>query len=108
MSDEMSVQGARKAINFIIDGEFSLALWEGVYLDIDCEQLLSLLSSIRNALSYGVENKKIKGIVKHGFLYSMKSWDLSRDKISTNVAVAGDMAIAEANKFIKKRAITVE
>ncbi|MEA3343013.1 MAG: hypothetical protein U9Q92_02505, partial [archaeon] len=67
MGNEIAFRFGKRGVRLIKEGNFQLDAWEDVYDKVDNAQLLSLLSSIRNALSYGIENKVIRGIVKAGF-----------------------------------------
>ncbi|MFH1127016.1 MAG: hypothetical protein V1718_02805 [archaeon] len=92
----------------IKEGNFQLISWEEIYDKIDEDHILNLLSAIRNALFYGVENKTIRGIVKAGFTHSIENWNNHRDKVDKDLIVIGDRAIKVANEFIKKNKIKVE
>jgi len=110
MSDqnEHAFRLGKRAIRLIKEGNFQLDAWEEIYEKIDNDELMYLLSSIRNALAYGAEHKVMRGIVKSGFIYAMDNWSNNRKETNKDILVIGDRAIKVANDFIKKSGIRSE
>ncbi len=108
MENEVSFRLGKRAVRLIKEGNFELAAWEEIYDKMDCAELLTLISSIRNALSYAAENKVIRGIVKAGYVHSIERWDECRDKLDNDVLLIGDRAIKVCDEFIKMNRIKVD
>lgn len=108
MTNENSFRLGKRGIRLLKEGILDMAAWEEIYDKIDNQMLLNLLSSLRNALSYGIENKVLRGIVKAGFTYSIENWNNGRDKTENDILIIGDRAIKVANEFLKKNKIKVE
>ncbi|RLG12505.1 MAG: hypothetical protein DRN71_06035 [Candidatus Nanohalarchaeota archaeon] len=108
MGNEVSFRLGKRAVRLIKEGNFELGAWEEIYDKVDSAELLSLVSSMRNALGYGVRNKVIRGIVKAGYVHSVEMWNECRGEMDSDILVIGDRAVKVADEFIKKNRIKVE
>lgn len=108
MGNEIAFKFGKRGVRLIKEGNFQLDAWQDVYDKVDNARLLSLLSSVRNALSYGIENKVIRGIVKAGFVHCIEEWNNHRKEMDNDILVIGDRAVKVADDFIKKNKIKVE
>ena len=108
MGNEIAFRLGKRAVRLIKEGNFELGAWEEIYDKVDSAELLSLVSSMRNALGYGVENKVIRGIVKAGYVHSVEKWNECREDMDSDILVIGDRAVKVADEFIKKNRIKVE
>lgn len=108
MGNDNSFRLGKRAVRLIKEGNFELGAWEEIYDKVDNAELLSLVSSMRNALGYGVENKVMRGIVKAGYVHSIERWSECREDMDSNILVIGDRAVKVADDFIKKNGIKVE
>ncbi len=108
MGNEIAFRLGKRAVRLIKEGNFELGAWEEIYDKVDNAELLSLVSSMRNALGYGVENKVIRGIVKAGYVHSVERWNECRGEMDSDILVIGDRAVKVADEFIKKNKIKVE
>ena len=108
MGNEIAFRLGKRAVRLIKEGNFELAAWEEIYDKIDNAELLNLVSSMRNCLSYGIESRVIRGIVKAGYVHSIERWNECRGDLDNDVLVIGDRAVKVADDFIKKNRIKVE
>ena len=108
MGNEIAFRLGKRAVRLIKEGNFELGAWEEIYDKVNNTELLSLVSSMRNALGYGVENKAIRGIVKAGYVHSIERWNDCREDLDSDILVIGDRAIKVADEFIKRNRIKVE
>ncbi len=60
MGNENAFRLGKRAVRLIKEGNFELGAWEEIYDKVDNAELLSLVSSMRNALGYGLEKKAIR------------------------------------------------
>ncbi len=108
MSDETNISKGKMAVSLIKEKSFNMISWEPVFSEIETKELTSLLYAIRNALSYANETKKLRGMVKAGFVFAVSDWNNKRKKINENILVVGDSVIKAANDYLKKNKIKVE
>ncbi len=108
MSNQSEIIKGKMAVSLIKEKSFNMISWEPVFSEIETNELSSLLYAIRNALSYANETKKLRGMVKAGFVFAVSDWNKKRKKINENILVVGDSSIKAANDYLKKNKIKVE
>lgn len=108
MNAETDQNKGKMAVGLIKEKSFNMISWEPVFREIETKELSSLLYAIRNALSYANETKKLKGMVKAGFVFAVSDWNKKRKKINEDILVVGDSSIKAANDYLKKNKIKVE